>query len=169
MEGLYFSFFDTGGGYKILRFRKSLIGSSYTFSFFTMNKKISFGGAFLSLFLLSACGMNPAAPNTESSLPSVKGGSYSHRQEYSVKENKFYIDVKTTLQDAKITAIEVIPDPNGKTAIKYADGFKKDVQSKIIGKTISQAKQMGYVSGASETSKAFATALNAIEKEATTK
>ncbi len=127
-----------------------------------VNKKTVFGGSFLMLFLLSACGQNATIGS------SVKDGSYGVQQKYTVEENSFYIDVKTTLKDGKIAMMNIIPDPNGKTAQKYASAFQKDIQSKIIGKTIAEAKNMGYVSGASSTSQAFIKALEAIEKQATT-
>jgi uncharacterized protein with FMN-binding domain len=106
--------------------------------------------------MLSACG----------TTATLKDGTYTHRQTYKAGEYSIYIDVNASLKDQKITDISVVPDPNGQAAIQYAQEFKNGLQAKIIGKTLNSAKKKGYVSGASLTSKAFADALDAIQKEA---
>lgn len=121
-----------------------------------MNKKLTFGSALVASMVLSACGTTVA----------LKDGVYTHRQTYQAEEYSIYLDVNASLKDQKIVDISVMPDPNGPVTIKFAEEFKNGLQAKIIGKTLDEAKKLGYVSGSSLTSKAFADALDAIKAEA---
>lgn len=129
-----------------------------------MKKALALGSIALTSVALAACG----------SATGLKDGSYTQHQTYDAGDDKnghytFFIDVNATLAGDKLTAINVTPDPKGQAAIQYVESFKKDVEQKMIGKTLAEAKQLGYISGASLTSKAFADALDAIEKQASNK
>lgn len=123
-----------------------------------MKKIAAFGLAVLSSASLVSCG-------TTSSL---KDGTFTQHQTYSPAEGyEFYIDVTTALEGGKIASINVEPDPNGQATIAFATEFKKGLQEKMVGKTLDEAKEMGYVSGASLTSNAFKQAIDAIKTQAT--
>ncbi|HRI36276.1 MAG TPA: hypothetical protein PK765_04350 [bacterium] len=125
-------------------------------------KSVSALGSVLALsVVLASCG----APTA------VRDGTYTQHQTYKAGNNneyEFYMDVTATLADSKITAIEVTPDPGeyAKAVQGYATEFKSELQSKIIGKTLDEAKKLGYVSGASLASEAFSEALSGIESQA---
>jgi major membrane immunogen (membrane-anchored lipoprotein) len=127
-----------------------------------MKSSISAIGSVIALsFVLASCG----APVT------VRDGTYTQHQTYKAGdkgEYEFYMDVTATLADNKIAAIEVVPDSGeyAKTVQGYAAEFKKSLQSEIVGKTLDEAKKLGYVSGASLASQAFTDALSAIEVQA---
>ena len=127
-----------------------------------MKKAFAVSSIALTSLALAACG----------GATGLKDGAYTQHQTYNAGDDKnghytFYIDVNATLAGDKLTAISVAPDPNGQAAVKYVESFKKDVEQNMIGKTLTEAKKLGYISGASLTSKAFADALDAIEQQAT--
>lgn len=98
----------------------------------------------------------------------VKDGTYSNKQEYSPQDGyNFYINVDLIVQDQKISAIDVTGDTKSKSVVKYITAFENGgIRKEIIGKSIEDAKDMGYVSGASSTSQAFKKALEEIEEQA---
>lgn len=126
-----------------------------------MKKALAVSSIALTSLALAACG----------GATGLKDGAYTQHQTYNAGDDKnghytFYIDVNATLAGDKLTALSVAPDPNGQAAVEYVKKFK-DVEQKMVGKTLTEAKKLGYISGASLTSKAFADALDAIEKQAT--
>jgi len=120
-------------------------------------KKVLFGGLAASV-ILSACG-TPVA---------MSDGTYTQHQTYSPAENaSFYIDVTAVIANDLITDIAVTGQPGAKLAETYATEFNANLSKDIVGKSITKAKSMGRVSGASATSQAFQDALTAIADQAT--
>lgn len=135
-----------------------------------MKKKIfqKIGVAAAVPFVLGACSSSEEPqeiikPASDSSV--IEAKKYTKKQNYNVGENAFFIEVEATMKNGKIEAMEVIGDPNGQTSLKFAEEFKNSFESKVEGKTLEEAKNRVYVSGASATTDAFHNALDAIAED----
>ncbi len=108
---------------------------------------------------------------TDTESAALRDGTYVHRETYAAgadDEYAFYMDVAVTLSDGAIESLSITPDPgeNAHTVQGYAEEIKNGLSEKMIGKTLDEAKELGYVSGASLASTAFAEALEAIAMQA---
>jgi uncharacterized protein with FMN-binding domain len=94
-----------------------------------------------------------------------KDGTYTARGDYTSPGGASAVDVRLTLKDDAVTAIEVTPKAENPTAKGYEAQFAAGVGAKVIGKKLGELN-VTKVSGSSLTSQGFDRAIEAIEKHA---
>lgn len=146
-----------------------------------MNNKLKFvlgSTAFIvitTIILLASLGLpktssqipQPSARVSVSDSPSsvFKDGSYSSEVTYEVHRIPESIQVNVTMAKNTINQIKVQNSTNDQESAQYQSDFEKEIKQSAIGQNISNI-QISRISGASDTIRAFLSAINKIKSEA---
>ena len=102
----------------------------------------------------------------QAAADSYKDGTYDADGSYRTPGGTESVNVKVTLVNNTITAVEVMGSGNGESA-QYQGMFKEGISDAVVGKNIDEI-QVSRVSGSSLTSTGFNNAIETIKKDATT-
>jgi uncharacterized protein with FMN-binding domain len=94
-----------------------------------------------------------------------KGGTYTASADYSVPRDTNTIGVTLTVKNGLITTVSTQDSYGDRESERYISNFKSSISQAIVGKSL-QAAGVSRLSGASETSTGFNTALQAILSQA---
>jgi uncharacterized protein with FMN-binding domain len=94
-----------------------------------------------------------------------KDGSYAGSGDYQTPDAaNVSIDVKLTLKDNLVTAIEVLPNATSGNAKTYQDQFASGIKDVAVGKHLEELSDVTRIAGSSLTHLGFRKAIEQIEK-----
>ena len=108
---------------------------------------------------------SPAAGSSvpSAAAPTYADGEYQARGTYGGGPS--YIDVDLTLQDSRITAVDVTPLAENSTSLGYQRDFAGAVPDAVVGRPI-DGLEVGRLAGSSTTPDGFNDALDQIRSQA---
>lgn len=107
----------------------------------------------------------PTASAGGTSAGTYRDGTYSATGDYRSPGGEQKVQVKVTLADDVVTAVEVTPEPSDPTSQSYQQRFASGVAEQVVGKRLDEV-HVDRVSGSSLTSQGFAAALAQIATDA---
>lgn len=105
---------------------------------------------------------NSSAPAANSS--GYKNGTYTASSDYYVPHGYESIAVSLTVNNGTVSDVSIQNSENNGTSAFFQENFSGVYKSQVVGRKLS-GLQISDVSGASDTTRAFNTALNQIENQ----
>ncbi|MGX6449424.1 FMN-binding protein [Patulibacter sp. S7RM1-6] len=96
---------------------------------------------------------------------SYRDGTYSADGSYTSPAGQETVGVQLTVQDGKVTAVEVTPQASNPNSQKFQGEFADGISGEVVGKSLDDLR-VSKVSGSSLTSGGFNAAVERVKSEA---